>query len=62
MAARSFCPRCDFRTEQVLLVCPRCRQTLLHEHCHKCGRCPSPAAAKNREKEGSMPHGKNGDT
>ncbi|NLM45203.1 MAG: hypothetical protein GX200_00170 [Firmicutes bacterium] len=40
MPETSCCPVCGFRTEKLLLVCPRCRSLLEHEHCKQCGRCP----------------------
>jgi len=40
MAGGSVCPNCGYRTEQLSITCPRCRQPLKHEHCQQCGRCP----------------------
>ncbi len=46
MAGGSVCPNCGYRTEQLLVACPRCRQQLKHEHCNKCGRCPGKAKSR----------------
>jgi hypothetical protein len=40
MSDGSYCENCGYRTERIMLVCPRCRGELRHAQCRQCGRCP----------------------
>jgi predicted amidophosphoribosyltransferase len=48
MEQGSYCSQCGFKTDNIMLACPRCRQPLQHQQCKQCGRCPQPRD-KNKE-------------
>jgi predicted RNA-binding Zn-ribbon protein involved in translation (DUF1610 family) len=49
METGSTCPNCGYRSEEILLVCPRCRAQMQHSHCRNCGRCPGPGKKENKD-------------
>ncbi|MDW7650125.1 MAG: hypothetical protein SCK29_04940 [Bacillota bacterium] len=49
MAEGSACTNCGFKTDKIMLSCPRCRQPLQHEQCRQCGRCPVPPSEKQQK-------------